>query len=228
MSAAQRPTDSTASTAVEVDRMTPYLWFLFVLLSTATLFDGFDSLSFEALGEIFVAGRTPAQVADELKLRIAGLYTLPGDEPIDVRISAFRSKAYYVLGQVAAPGRKPYTGRETVLSAIADATPNVMAWNGRIQVIRPSGLEEVPPKVFEISYNRMQKHGDLRLNVLLQEDDIVYVPPTPFAAVALAIEQVMRPIARAFSGVFIVQSGGDILSGDTTNSNAFGGGGGFR
>jgi putative MFS transporter len=35
---------------VEVDRMTPYLWFLFVLLSTATLFDGFDSgmLSFAA------------------------------------------------------------------------------------------------------------------------------------------------------------------------------------
>ena len=46
MSAA-RPTPGTA---VEVDRMTPYLWFLFVLLSTATLFDGFDSgmLSFAA------------------------------------------------------------------------------------------------------------------------------------------------------------------------------------
>jgi len=35
---------------VEIDRMTPYLWFLFVLLSTATLFDGFDAgmLSFAA------------------------------------------------------------------------------------------------------------------------------------------------------------------------------------
>ncbi len=188
--------------------------------------DGY--ISFEALGEIFVAGRTPAQVADELKLRIAGLYTLPGDEPIDVRISAFRSKGYYVLGQVFAPGRKVYTGRESALSAIADATPNPMAWNSRIQVIRPSGVEEVPPKIFEISYNRMQVHGDLRLNVLLQEDDIIYVPPTPFAAVALAIEQVMRPIARAFSGVFIVQSGQDILSGDSSGNNAFGNiGGGF-
>lgn len=47
MSASQRP---LASSAVEADRMTPYLWFLFVLLSTATLFDGFDSgmLSFAA------------------------------------------------------------------------------------------------------------------------------------------------------------------------------------
>jgi putative MFS transporter len=39
-----------SGTPLEVDRMTPYLWFLFVLLSTATLFDGFDSgmLSFAA------------------------------------------------------------------------------------------------------------------------------------------------------------------------------------
>jgi putative MFS transporter len=32
-----------SATPLEADRMTPYLWFLFVLLSTATLFDGFDS-----------------------------------------------------------------------------------------------------------------------------------------------------------------------------------------
>ena len=38
------------SASLEVDTMTPYLWFLFLLLSTATLFDGFDSgmLSFAA------------------------------------------------------------------------------------------------------------------------------------------------------------------------------------
>ncbi len=29
--------------SVEVDHVTPYLMFLFVMLSTATLFDGFDS-----------------------------------------------------------------------------------------------------------------------------------------------------------------------------------------
>jgi len=41
---------AVSGTPIEADRMTPYLWFLFVLLSTATLFDGFDSgmLSFAA------------------------------------------------------------------------------------------------------------------------------------------------------------------------------------
>jgi putative MFS transporter len=44
------PPPAVSGTPLEVDRMTPYLWFLFVLLSTATLFDGFDSgmLSFAA------------------------------------------------------------------------------------------------------------------------------------------------------------------------------------
>jgi len=43
-------TSPAPASTVEVDRMTPYLWFLFVMLSTATLFDGFDAgmLSFAA------------------------------------------------------------------------------------------------------------------------------------------------------------------------------------
>ncbi|MCH8217987.1 MAG: polysaccharide biosynthesis/export family protein [Planctomycetes bacterium] len=187
--------------------------------------DGY--ISFEALGEVYVAGRTPAQVANDLEAKIVGLYKLDGDELIDVRISAFQSKTYYVLGQVMAPGRKLYTGRESVLSALATAVPNPMAWNARIQVIRPSGVAEVPPKVFQVNYNRMRKHGDLTLNVLLQEDDIVYVPPTPFAAVALVIEQVMRPIARAFTGVYILQTGSDLGSGNVGRAGVGGRGGGL-
>ena len=41
---------ASGRSTVEVDKLTPYLGFLFLLLSTATLFDGFDSgmLSFAA------------------------------------------------------------------------------------------------------------------------------------------------------------------------------------
>lgn len=50
-------------------------------------------------------------------------------------------------------------------------------------------------------------HGDISKDVLLQEGDTIYVPPTVLAAIALKIEEVIRPIARAFSGVCIVQAG---------------------
>src|SRR4030042_4189489 len=61
-------------------------------------------ISFEALGEMYAAGKTPAQVANELRSKILELYQVEGDNPIDVRVVAFRSKRYYVLGQGVGPG----------------------------------------------------------------------------------------------------------------------------
>ena len=171
-------------------------------------------VGFEALGEIEAAGKTPEQVADILRTKVAELYTLAGEKPIDVRIVAYRSKSFYVLGQVYLPGPKDYTGRDTVLSALAEARFNPMAWKQRVQVIRPSSDKNIKPKIFELNFKRMAVHGDTSKDVLLQEGDIVYVPPTILAAIAMKIEEFARPIGRAFSTVYIVQAG------------AYGGGGG--
>lgn len=165
-------------------------------------------ISFEALGEIDVAGKTPAQVAALLEHKVSALYTLPGEKPIDVRVVAFPSKTYYVLGQVYLPGRKPYTGRDTVLSAVADARPNPMAWKDRIQVIRPSrDPTMIRPQIFEVNYGQMVMKGDLSKDVLLEEGDIIWVPPTIPAYVTLKLEEIVTPIARAFSAVWILSAG---------------------
>jgi len=161
-------------------------------------------VSFEVLGEVEVAGKTPEQVADILCLKVLDLYALAGDKPVDVRVSAYRSKMYYVLGQVYVPGPKVYTGRDTVLYALAEAKPNPMAWVERVQVIRPSGDKKIKPKIFEVNLDRMIAHGDTSKNVLLQEGDIIYVPPTVLATVALKVEEFVRPIGRAFTTVNIV------------------------
>ena len=162
-------------------------------------------ISFEGLGEIEVAGKTVEEIASILRTRVLRLYALSGDNPIDVRIATYRSKVYYVLGQVYIPGPKMYTGRDTVLSAIADARPNPMAWVERIQIIRPSDNELIKPEIFEVNFERMRVHGDTSKNVLLQEGDIVYVPPTVLAALALKVEEVIRPITRALTGTYIIQ-----------------------
>lgn len=161
-------------------------------------------VSFEALGEIEAAGKTPKQLAENIHEKVLSLYALTGDNPIDVRVVAYQSKMYYILGQVNWPGPKVYTGRDNVLSAIVEARPNPMAWLERIQVIRPSGDKEIPPKIFEINLDRMIVHGDTSKNVLLQEGDIVYVPPTIMGGIALKIEEFVRPIGRAFSTYNIV------------------------
>jgi polysaccharide export outer membrane protein len=164
-------------------------------------------VSFEAIGEVEAAGKTAAQVAEIVRQKIVELYKLSGDNPVDVRVVAFRSKRYYVLGQVSNPGAQVYSGRDTVLGAIALAgSPTVLAWQERIQVIRPSHDEDVKAKVFEVNFDRLSAHGEAGQDVLLEEGDIVFVPPTVLAAAAMKIEEFIRPIARAFSGYWITQA----------------------
>jgi hypothetical protein len=82
-----------------------------------------------------------------------------------------------------------------------------MAWRERIQVIRPSAKEDTKPAIFELNFNRMMAHGDSTQDILLQEGDIIYVPPTVLGWIALKVEEFIRPIARAFSGVYTVRLG---------------------
>ena len=178
-------------------------------------------ISFETMGEMEVAGRTTEQIANILRGKVLELYKLEGEKPIDIRIVAYQSKVFYVLGQVMSPGPKIYTGRDTALTAIAHARLNPMAWKERIQVIRPSRDKSIKPKIFEVNFKRMVVRGDTSKDVLLQEGDIIYVPPTVLGALALKIEEVIRPIARAFSGAFYVQQ-------PWGTTRGYGGGGYYR
>ncbi len=184
-------------------------------------------ISFESLGEVYVAGKTPEEVSGILEQKAASLYNLPGDEPIDVRLVAYQSKRYYVLGQVFGPGPKLYTGRDSVLQALAGRL-NTSAWKSRVQVIRPSAEQDIPPKIFEVNYAWMSKHGDLRKNVLLEEGDIIYVPAHPLAWAAMQIEMVMRPIARALTGQYMVEQtfeGTPESAANASRINSYGSGG---
>lgn len=163
-------------------------------------------ITFEALGEFDVAGKTCEEIAVLVKERTMRLYALAGDYPVDVRVSTFASHYYYILGQVNFPGPRLVTGRDHLLSSIAIAQPTVLAWEQRIRVIRPSyDPESIEPKVFEINLEDITTRGDVSKDVLLKEGDVVYVPPTVLAAVAMKIEEFVRPIGRAFSTVNVVQ-----------------------
>ena len=162
-------------------------------------------ITFEALGEVQAAGKTPKELAEILGEKVLLLYALTGKNPVDVRMVGYESKVYYVLGQVLFPGPKVATGHDTVLTALATAQPTVLAWADYIRVIRPSASKKIKPKIFQLNYNHMIKYGDTSKNILLQEGDIVYVPPTVLASMAMVVEEAVRPIGRAFSTVNIIQ-----------------------
>jgi polysaccharide export outer membrane protein len=162
-------------------------------------------VSFEGIGPVEAAGKTPEELASNLHEKALLLYSLSGEHPIDVRIDVYKSAYYYVLGQVYFEGPKICTGRDTVLTALTAARLNTIAWKDHIQVIRPSSDVNVRPKIFEIKYDKMVAHGDMSKNVLLQEGDIIFVPPTVLGGAGLVVGEFLNPIGRAFSAVSVVQ-----------------------
>ena len=170
-------------------------------------------ISFESLGEIKVAGKTPAQVAALLHNKAKELYNLTGQSPVDVRVAAFRSKVYYVLGEVAKPGPQVYTGRDTVLTAVASANILITAWEENMRVIRPSEKKDQKPRIFKVNLHDMMMRGDVSKNVLLHEGDIIYIPPTILAAIGNIVAELVRPIGLALSPVLTAAriSSGDYM-----------------
>lgn len=162
-------------------------------------------ISFEGIGQVAAAGKTPGQLADDLREKAAELYTIATNQPVDVQVAAFQSSFYYVMGQVGRPGPKVYTGRDTALRAVAEAGLVAGSWDKRTQVIRPSADPDQRPRVFEINYRQMMVHGDTTQDVLLDEGDIIYVPPTPLASIGMVLEEFLRPIGRAFGTIYTIQ-----------------------
>jgi protein involved in polysaccharide export with SLBB domain len=156
-------------------------------------------ISFEGLGELEVAGKTPQQATEMLREKAASLYSLAGDHPIDLRIAVYQSHYYYVLGEVTKSGPRVCTGHDTLFTALGWAHPEVTGWTKRVRIIRPSPDKKVKAKIFEANYEKMIIHGDFSKDVVLEDGDIVYVRPTILASIAMVIEEFVRPIGRALA-----------------------------
>ncbi len=163
-------------------------------------------VSFEVIGEVDVAGKTPKEISDVIGQRVTEMYKLTGENRVDVRIAAYASKSYYVVGQVVRPGPRNYTGRDSLLTALIAAQPNTMAWESRVQVVRPAAREDEEPRIFEFNYDKAVSRGDTTKDVLLEEGDIVYVPPTILAAAGMILEEFISPVARAFYGAYLISN----------------------
>ncbi len=152
-------------------------------------------ISFESMGDILVAGKTPREVAAIIAEKMTQYYKFTNEYPIDVRVRN-RSKYYYMCGEVRNPGAQIYTGRETTLSALAKAVVLISAWEERVQVIRPSKEVGGPSKIFEMDLKKVVEQGQMATNVLLEEGDIIFVPPTILTSIGRTIGEITQPILQ--------------------------------
>ena len=155
------------------------------------------------VGSLFVAGKTVEEVAEELQIAAGKYYE---DADVSVRITRFASKKIFVFGHVQIPGAYPYTGTNTVLRTLATAQPTRLADPTKIQVLRPDPDGDVR-RLMTVNLDRMVQEGDTTLDAMLEEGDILFVPPTPLAAVGLGLQQLLLPLRPAAQ---VVQGPADI------------------
>ncbi len=150
-------------------------------------------VSARLIGEVRVVGMTAREIASKFEELYAPYYREPF---VHVTISDHSSSVFYVFGQVSKQGPFRHTGRDTVLSALSEAQPNQIAWKKRVRVIRPNHLEN-EIRTVELDLDKIVKHGDTKLNLMLEPGDIVFVPPTPLGWVGLRFRELLFPVGPA-------------------------------
>ncbi|MAE64678.1 MAG: hypothetical protein CMJ18_10470 [Phycisphaeraceae bacterium] len=156
--------------------------------------DGYITL--HLLGDQLAAGKTPTILAMELQEKISSYYD---DVKVQVRVSGFNSKFYYMAGETRF-GPSPFTGRDTVFTAVMRSGLPRSSWPQKAAVIRPNEDGELIRRM-SVNLKTMIETGDLSRNAVLEEGDIVFIPINPLAAFGVAIQNLLVPVQPAISAV---------------------------
>lgn len=149
--------------------------------------DGYITL--HLLGDVFAAGKTPTQLASEIEEQILTYYQ---DVSVQVNVNTFGSKTYYLAGETGA-GPRPYNGTDTILDAILGGGIPRTAWPEKLVVLRPNERGDLIRRM-TINVMDMIQVGDLKNNIVIEEGDILYMPIHPFAAIGVAVQNLLAPI----------------------------------
>jgi protein involved in polysaccharide export with SLBB domain len=163
-------------------------------IGTVELVDIDGTIVLPELGAVHVAGMT----RDALEAFLLQKYTPYYEElDISVKIRSTTGKFFFVFGEVSRQGAQPFPGDLTVFQAVMAANPNQRTANlGRVRVIRADPRD---PVVIPVNLGEIISSGDSTFNILLQERDIVYVPPTMLAQLGYFLSDLIFPITQVFS-----------------------------
>lgn len=150
-------------------------------------------VQFRYVGDVEVNGLTKKEVEDKLRTLIARYVANP---EVSVTILEYRSKFYYVIGEVGRPG-KIYMRSETttVRDAIVEAgLPTIAAAMRKCVLITPDAKKprKKPVNIYAVLYG-----GNLAKNLEMKSGDTLYVPSTVMAKVFRTIAPITAPVTEA-------------------------------
>ncbi len=154
------------------------------------------------LQDIKIGGKTPVEIKKLLEEKYSKYYT---DVGFIVTVTGYHSKRIFVYGEVAGrTGAIPYTGDITVADVIGQVGGFTHRASPRRVVVARQGLKE--PARFKVDLRKLLYQGDARQNVMLAENDVIYVPPNWLAWVGYKLDLILWPLRGAESGIATSES----------------------
>lgn len=136
-------------------------------------------ISFPLIGRLMVAGLTTTEIEKLIAEKLANQQYLLNAH-VGVMVTEYKSKHFFVLGEVGAPGSHPLQARERVMDALTkvggveeEKASNRMML---IRTLNPDTPEE-RKLVIDISLVDLLKMGDQISNIYLQDRDVLYFLP---------------------------------------------------
>jgi polysaccharide export outer membrane protein len=153
-------------------------------------------IQYKFVGDMEVNGLTKA----ELEQRIRDvLSTYVKNPEVNVTVTEYRSKYFYVLGEVGTPG-KYYMRSETmsVREAVFEAgLPTTAAAMRKCRLISPSFRGN--GKVKSVDLYSILYGGNLKKNINMHPGDVLYVPSTVMAKIIRVVNPVTTTVGLAAS-----------------------------
>jgi polysaccharide export outer membrane protein len=151
-------------------------------------------ISFPLIDEVLAQGKTISELDKEISTRLKEYIRIP-----DVSISLKRmgGSKVVILGQVEAPGVYSLTGRRTVLEAISLAGGFTADSVASSVIVIKGSLSN--PKAERINLNQAIHKPDSQQNIVLESEDVVFVPKKFIADVKYALDQIMGHFSSGVS-----------------------------
>ncbi len=147
-------------------------------ISGRYILDPAGAIYIPVAGRIILNGLSQGEAQDSLHSALSQYYS-----PISIalKIESFQSNEFVVImGEVAKPGIYPIENRLTLLKAIGSANGFTKSADlSKIQVIRNAPQRTV----VKIDFNKLLKESNYGQDLILFNDDLIYVPAKPLSNV---------------------------------------------
>jgi polysaccharide export outer membrane protein len=209
------------------------------------------TISLEFYGNVYVAGLTPTEAKEKIILHLRKYLTdevlglidedTETEKPkvvdpkesdrVFVDVTAYNSKVYYVQGDVAAPGRLPITGNETVLDALNYAgglAPTAQV--SHIDLVRPAPPGACCEQTLRVNYAAIINKGDPTTNYQLMPGDRLVVYRDPIVRSTIFLDRLAAPFNTVVNSILtysfaaryvnLIDSGNGVLGNGTNTNNS--------